>query len=155
MKEKCIACEILRGDRSLPGGFIHQTELWSIEPCIGPFPVGTLILKPIRHVLNFSALNDNEISEFGELLQLVTKIIRELSDCDQTYICQWSHAGWEPVHIHFVVQPAWNDQKREFERPGPYLQHQLFEKQIFPDPEDIYNFVTKAKRYLRENEEKK
>ena len=37
-------------------------------------------------------------------------------------MCLWSHAGWTPGHIHFVVQPAWGRLKGHHGRPGPFLQ---------------------------------
>lgn len=149
MSKECLACDILKGVKSIPGGFIHQTGYWSVEPCIGPFPAGTIILKPIRHVLNFSELEDNELEEYGKLLRLVTRVITQLTECDQTYICQWSHAGWEPVHIHFVIQPAWNNQQNEYQRPGPYMQNILVESGIYPDNDEVINFVKKAKDLIK------
>ncbi len=151
MEKRCLACDILSGEKELPGGFLHQTGLWSLESCVGPFPVGTLLLKPIRHVLNFSQLTAEETEEFGPLLQRAAAIIKELTECDQTYICQWSHAGWEPVHIHFVIQPVWNSQKGQFEKPGPSLQADLFAKQEFPGKEEIADFAERVRSRMGES----
>ena len=151
METNCLACDILSGKRELPGGFILQTDFWSLESCVGPFPVGTLLLKPIRHVLSFSQLTEKEAGEFGPLLQRASAVIRELTECDQTYICQWSHAGWEPVHIHFVIQPVWNSQKEQFEKPGPSLQAALFAKKEFPGKEEIADFAERVRSSLGES----
>ena len=152
MNNSCLACDILQGKRELPGGFIRQTELWSLESCVGPFPVGTLLLKPIRHVLNFSLLTKEETDEFGSLLRMATEAVLELTECDQTYVCQWSHAGWEPVHIHFVIQPVWKSQKGLSHKPGPFLQARMLEAQEFADPDEVAEFAGRVReRYFSGN----
>jgi diadenosine tetraphosphate (Ap4A) HIT family hydrolase len=145
MKESCFACQILDGSTKISGGFLYRNNLWSIEYCVGPLPLGSLILKPVRHILNFSELNSKELNQFSILLNEITKLIIGLTHCDQTYICQWSHQGWQPVHIHFVIQPAWNNQKHEYKFPGPYMQSDMFTKKIFPNKKEIDDFMIKAK----------
>jgi hypothetical protein len=46
----CIACDLSAGRAPLPGGLIHRTQHWLVEHCIGPLGIGTLIVKPERHV---------------------------------------------------------------------------------------------------------
>lgn len=149
--ENCIACELLTGKKHLPGGAIHQNKYWSLEPCIGPFYSGTIILKPIRHVLSFSDLTDIEAKQFGILLKESIRIIKSITKCDQVYICQWSHAGWTPVHIHFVLQPVWNEQREKYTKPGAFLQAELSSKYEFPSEEEIEEFVSKAKEEFNEH----
>jgi ATP adenylyltransferase len=93
MEKSCVAYDPLNGNAGLPGGYVYRNEHWSLEAGIGPFPVGTLILKPIRHVLNFSNLSIDESREFVTLLKIATEMVVRLTKCDQTYICQWSHMG--------------------------------------------------------------
>lgn len=52
----CIACDLTHGRRDLPGGLIHETPHWRVEHCIGPLGVGTLVVKPLRHVERVLAL---------------------------------------------------------------------------------------------------
>jgi hypothetical protein len=47
----CLACDLTEGRVPLPGGLIHETSRWRVEHCVGPLGVGTLIVKPKRHVL--------------------------------------------------------------------------------------------------------
>jgi hypothetical protein len=49
-----------------------------------------------------------EVAELGPLLQRVSHAVRVLAESDQVYVCLWSHAGSQAVHVHFVIQPAWN-----------------------------------------------
>lgn len=125
--EDCLACDLTAGRQPLPGGVILQTKHWTVEHCVGPLGAGTLIVKPLRHVLRFSDLTADEAAEFGPLLRHVTAAVLAETGADQTYVCEWSHAGWAPGHIHFVVQPAWNSLREKYERPGPFLQVAMFE----------------------------
>jgi hypothetical protein len=75
-------------------------------------------------------------------------VVRELAGADQVYCCLWSHAGWEPGHIHFVVQPVRGAQAAEHPRPGPALQVALFDAQRFPDPVEAAAFAERAREHL-------
>src|SRR5688572_9352307 len=92
MTTDCMACELMRGDRDLPGGRIWETEHWVVEHCIGPLGVGTLVVKPLRHCVAVSALTSDESAELGPLLVRASSCVRELCAPDQVYVCLWSHA---------------------------------------------------------------
>jgi diadenosine tetraphosphate (Ap4A) HIT family hydrolase len=126
-EDGCLACDVASGKMQPPGGTILRTEHWTVEHCIGPLGTGTLIVKPLRHVLRFAELTPAEASEFGPLLHRVTLALSEELSPDQTYICEWSHAGFVAGHIHFVVQPAWDANRERFERPGPFTQVAMFQ----------------------------
>lgn len=53
----CVACELSNGRRALPGGLIHRSTLWLVEHCIGPLGLGTLIVKPERHLTSVADLS--------------------------------------------------------------------------------------------------
>lgn len=144
----CLACDLTAGREPLPGGSILQTEHWAVEHCVGPLGVGTLIVKPLRHVTRFADLTLAESPEFGPLVQRVSAAILAETGADQTYICEWSHAGWEPVHIHFVVQPAWNSQREKYPRPGPFLQTAIFEANAPLDPKAVAAFCDRMRDWL-------
>jgi diadenosine tetraphosphate (Ap4A) HIT family hydrolase len=126
----CLACELASGKQPLVGGTIHRTPHWTVEHCVGPLGVGTLIVKPLRHVVRFAELTTPEAAEFGQLLHMVTRALGEELEPDQTYITEWSHAGFVAGHIHFVVQPAWDANRERFERPGPFTQVAMFESNV-------------------------
>jgi diadenosine tetraphosphate (Ap4A) HIT family hydrolase len=147
--DDCLGCDLIEGRRELPGGRIHATGHWVVEHCIGPLPVGTLIVKPFRHCERFFELSDDEVREFGPLLHLVTRTIQEILAPDQIYVCQWSHAGWTPGHLHFVVQPSWNRWRETYDRPGPFLQTDMFEADEHPRREEIEAFCDRARKTIR------
>src|SRR5919201_6279631 len=101
----CETCESIR-DETAPGGCIHETEHWFVDHCIGPLGVGTLIVKPKRHVTAVAELNDAEARELGPLLQQAAAVVSELEHPEQVYVTLWSHLDAVPRHNHFVVQPV-------------------------------------------------
>jgi diadenosine tetraphosphate (Ap4A) HIT family hydrolase len=137
--------------QSLPGGRIHQTASWAVEHCVGPLGVGTLIVKPFRHCLNVGELTEQESMELGPLLRDAAGCVKHLCGADQTYVCSWSHAGWRPVHIHFVVQPAWNSDRARYPAPGPTLQTAMFDRKEQPPPDQVVAFCDKARSYFELN----
>jgi len=146
----CYACNLSNGTEKLAGGLIASTEYWRIEHCTGPLGVGTLIVKPVRHVLHVWDLSEEETREMGPLLRETSRVIRELTHCDQTYICLWSHNGWKPVHIHYVVQPVRNEQKSEHSRPGPSLQSEMFLRNKSVNEDEVEAFCDKARNIFLE-----
>lgn len=144
----CLACDLAAGRQHLPGGLIAEIDGWLVEHCIGPLGVGTLIVKPRRHVLRFADLAQEEAAAFGPVMHRVSSAVVAESGCDQTYICQWAHMGWAPVHLHFVVQPAWNSQQEKYERPGPFMQTAMFDAGEPMDEHEIDAYCDRMRRRL-------
>ena len=148
--EGCLACDLTSGRQDLPGGSIHTTGHWVVEHCIGPLGVGALVVKPLRHCLHMSELTPDEAAELGPLLQRCTQAIEAIVQPDQVYVCLWSHAGWTPGHIHFVLQPSWNNLGREHEKPGPFLQVDLMRTGELPARDEVEVFAKTARERLAE-----
>jgi diadenosine tetraphosphate (Ap4A) HIT family hydrolase len=145
MGEGCLACDLATGRVALPGGLIHRTRLWLVEHCIGPLGVGTLVVKPRRHVTEVAELSDGEVAELGPLLRMASAITRDLTDADQVYNCLWSHSGGTPVHIHYIIQPVTRAQMDEHGVYGPELQMALFRLGDLPDPGLVELFADTAR----------
>ncbi len=146
----CMVCDSLNGKIEIPGGIIYSTQYWVIDHCIGPFGLGSLIVKPKRHSVHYWELTDAETDEVGKLLKLASKTIETILMPDQVYICLWSHMNWIPVHIHFLLQPVWNEMKMEYEKSGAYLQIDMVEKNNFAPREKVEEFVKKAKEVFNQ-----
>ena len=144
-ESSCYACDLSSGTERLIGGRIHETEHWLVEHCMGPLGVGTLIVKPKRHVLHVWELSAPELAEMGPLIGEASAVVKRLTDCDQVYVCLWSHAGFEPVHIHYVVQPVSNEMRTDFEFAGPALQMDMFRRGNLPDPSSVEEYCRKAR----------
>ncbi|WP_285939496.1 HIT family protein [Actinomadura xylanilytica] len=133
----CVACDLASGALPLPGGRIAEAPGWVVEHCIGPLGVGTLVVKPVRHVVHLADLDAAESAVLGPLLARTASAVTEAVRPDQVYACLWSHSGGEPVHIHFVVQPV---TKADMERTGTYgpdLQMTMFRDGTPPDPSAV------------------
>jgi diadenosine tetraphosphate (Ap4A) HIT family hydrolase len=144
----CLACDLAAGRADLPGGQIHATSHWVVEHCIGPLGVGTLVVKPRRHTLHVSDLNAAEAAELGPLLRDVAKAVQDLIAADQVYVALWSHAGGEPVHIHFVVQPVTAELMDKLGEHGPKLQVLMFERAELPARDAVDEFAERARSLL-------
>ncbi|MFP3906243.1 MAG: HIT family protein [Acidimicrobiales bacterium] len=143
--ESCMACDLADGKLPLPGGRLHETTHWLVEHCVGPLGLGTLIVKPRRHVTRVADLTDEEASELGPLLRTASVIAGELVHAEQVYNCLWSHAGGVPVHIHYVVQPVTADLMGQYTSHGPVLQVAMLADGEVPDGEQIEAIATRAR----------
>ena len=146
----CLACDLASGRVRLPGGQIHRTQHWVVEHTVGPLNVGTLIVKPIRHVVHVADLTPEEASELGPLLEETAGVVSNLTAADQVYVCLWSHADRVPGHIHFVVQPVSTDDMDRFGAYGPALQMAMFEADELPDEFEVVAFARKAAGRFRD-----
>ncbi|MEV6397207.1 hypothetical protein AB0M39_20935 [Streptomyces sp. NPDC051907] len=122
----CLACELTAGAAPLPGGTILRTRMWVVEHCVGPLGLGTAVVKPIRHVVHVADLTVEESQELGPLLRRVSEGVAAVTSPEQVYVCLWSHAGGTPGHIHFVVQPAREEDMARYDAYGPALQMAMF-----------------------------
>jgi diadenosine tetraphosphate (Ap4A) HIT family hydrolase len=143
--EGCFACDLSAGRRELPGGRIHRTAHWIVEHCVGPLGVGTLLVKPVRHVVSVAELNGAEAEEMGPLLRLTAAVVSELTEPEQVYVGLWSHAGRRRVHVHFVVQPATTAAIESVGDYGPHLQAKMFDRGLLPPADEVDQFAERAR----------
>lgn len=142
---ECLACELADGRRPLPGGRIHASKHWLVEHCVGPLGLGTLIVKPKRHVTGVADLAEDESADLGPLLRQASRIAGDLVEAQQVYNCLWSHAGGVPVHIHYVIQPVTAEQMTRYRTHGPALQVAMFESEQLPDAHDVERIASLAR----------
>ncbi|MGP4000497.1 HIT family protein [Streptomyces sp. 8N706] len=135
--QECRACGLIDGSQALPGGTILRTPTWVVEHCVGPLGAGTLVVKPVRHVVHVADLTVAEADELGPLLRRVSAAVTATMDPEQVYVCLWSHAGAVPGHIHFVVQPALKDDLARHGAYGPALQTAMFDAGVLPDEKAV------------------
>ena len=140
--EGCVACDLSRGRVPVPGGLIHRTQYWLVEHCVGPLGVGTLIVKPDRHVVRVADLDESEAIELGPLLHQTSSIVARLACPEQVYVCLWSHG---PAHIHFVVQPVDRELMERMGVHGPGLQVAMFDSEPAPDEAAVNAFAAAAR----------
>jgi diadenosine tetraphosphate (Ap4A) HIT family hydrolase len=137
------------GELPLIGGVLHRTEHWLVEHAVGPLEVGTMVVKPSRHVCHVAELSPEESHELGPLLQLTASVATDLCDPDQVYVCLWSHAGFQPVHLHFVVEPVTQAAVTELGLTGPRYQSHLFEQGTERAVPEVEAFCDRARGRFR------
>jgi diadenosine tetraphosphate (Ap4A) HIT family hydrolase len=147
--DRCLACDLAEGSAQLPGGRLSETSSWLVEHTIGPLGVGTLIVKPKRHVTHVADLTEAEAAELGPLLRKVAQVVTELATPQQVYITLWSHADGVPGHIHWVVQPVTRRLMDEFGDFGPSLQVRMFDRDDPLDLVAVERFSEEARSLLR------
>lgn len=145
MDDECFACATAEGRAEAPGGVIAQTDHWLVDHCIGPLGVGTLIVKPKRHIVHVADLHTAEAAELGPLLQRTSEVVTELTRPEQVYVTLWSHMGAVPVHIHFVVQPVTRALMDETGLHGSRLQVAMFDRGEPPQADDASSFAARAR----------
>jgi diadenosine tetraphosphate (Ap4A) HIT family hydrolase len=144
--DDCLACGLMTGRIPLPGGRIVETECWVVEHCVGSLNVGTLIIKPRRHVTAVADLTDDEAAELGPLLRRASDVAAQLVNADQVYNCLWSHAGKVPAHIHYVIQPVTRELMTTTGLNGPGLQVAMFQNGQSPAYGDIERVAEEARQ---------
>jgi diadenosine tetraphosphate (Ap4A) HIT family hydrolase len=143
--EACLACDLTAGRSALPGATIARESGWVVEHCVGPLGVGTLIVKPERHVVHVAHLTESEAAAMGPVLHRAATVVSELSKPDQVYVSLWSHAGRKPGHIHYVVQPVDQQTMRRHDAHGPKLQAAMFDFDDPPDPRGVDEYASRAR----------
>jgi ATP adenylyltransferase len=143
--EGCLACDLTEGRKESPGGCIFEDEHLRVEHCVGPLGVGTLVVKPRRHIVRVAELTEAEASAVGTALLHASAVIEQLLHPEQTYVCLWSHAGRVPGHIHWVVQPVMQADMAELDAHGPALQQAMFTRGEQPDPAAAAQFAESAR----------
>jgi diadenosine tetraphosphate (Ap4A) HIT family hydrolase len=125
---------------------IHRTTHWLVEHCIGPLGVGTLVVKPERHVVHLGDLRPEEAAEMGPLLAQTAAVVARLCAPGQVYVCLWSHARGVPGHIHFVVQPVKAPRRAIPGTFGPALQVAMLARNRRPSRPRVEEFAGRARR---------
>jgi diadenosine tetraphosphate (Ap4A) HIT family hydrolase len=149
MDGRCRACDLMSGEAVLPGGTLLRAGSWVVEHCVGPFGVGTVVVKPTRHVVHVAALTAAESAELGPLLQRVSAAVTSVMAPDQVYVCLWSHAGGAPGHIHFVVQPVSKADMIRHDAFGPALQAAMAAEGRFPGAAEVERVCDRLREALR------
>ncbi|MEL6400550.1 MAG: diadenosine tetraphosphate hydrolase [Cyanobacteria bacterium J06626_4] len=99
----CLACQMVNGELSAPGGIIAENAWWIADHCLGKHGAGAVIVKTRAHRENFWQLTPNEAASLGPFLQQMTYAMQAALKAERIYINSW--VDQPPYHIHFVLQP--------------------------------------------------
>jgi diadenosine tetraphosphate (Ap4A) HIT family hydrolase len=153
VRMECLACDLIEHPERVPGGRIATIGEWVVEHCIGPLGLGTVVVKPIRHVIHLADLDSAEVAGLGPVLASVARAVTLASSESgdppgQVYACLWSHAQREPGHIHFVVQPVGATLMAQHDAYGPELQVRMFMADEAMDSASMVDAAARIRAHL-------
>lgn len=101
----CLTCSIIKGDKTLPGGFIFKNEEVIMHHCIDVNVPGYLVISPIRHVIEYHDLTDIELTTIAKILKIVVSILYKIPGVGKVYILNFAE---ETRHFHFHIFPRYS-----------------------------------------------
>ena len=108
----CLLCM-----QSIPPGYlIHEGERWRIRHSQETNILGYCILEPVRHFLDLSEAETEELADYSVLLAAIMKAQREtFEDCERVYTFSLAEAV---PHFHLHVIPRRKDFIRAYKGRG-------------------------------------
>jgi diadenosine tetraphosphate (Ap4A) HIT family hydrolase len=106
----CLACDLLEGRRSVPGGRVLENDDWVAEHCLGSFGVGAFVAKTRAHRDSLRTMNDAEAAALGPFLRRLSEAIVEGLGAERVYVTMWVDAP--PHHLHLVLWPRYPGEER-------------------------------------------
>ena len=147
--DKCLGCEIVKGNIPTPGGIIYDDGFWMLTHSISsnlPPLKGMLILQPKRHCEHFAELSLVEIENLGLILLDTCKAIEEILHPSKIYACS---AGEGVKHVHFMIIP-----RMEGMTIGADLLKEVIEDQLWTcSVQDASDIAIKVRNQLRSRQE--
>ncbi|TVQ13268.1 MAG: diadenosine tetraphosphate hydrolase [Leptolyngbya sp. DLM2.Bin27] len=138
----CLACQILTGAQPVPGGTIAENPWWVADHCVGPYGLGSVVLKPRAHRENLWELSVAESASLGPFLQQLSEAIALAMEAERVYVSLW--VDQPPYHVHFVLQPRYPDGHNPHELGLKGLELQVF-RTLSPPPSEA-EMATAAER---------
>ncbi len=103
----CLACDVLAGKVTPPGGVIYDDQYWRVDHSTSPVVLpGFLIIKPRRHVEHIALLTAEEMAAFGPLLRNTSRALAHVLHPVKIYAASF---GESVAHVHWYVLPRMPD----------------------------------------------
>lgn len=113
---ECQTCAIADAEADTPRGSIVTTSHWRAAHALNTSLPGWLVLVAREHVTALDALDAEGHAELGTLLGQLSQALRTLTQCEKTYVMQFSETpGHHHLHVHLV--PRMSDLPED--RTGP------------------------------------
>lgn len=143
----CLACQILAGEVKVPGGVIAENPWWIADHCLGPYGLGSVVIKSKVHRENLWQLTPEESASLGPFMQDVSEAIAKALEAERVYVSLW--VDQPPYHVHFVLQPRYPG-KRELGLKG--LELQVFRSLSHPPTdEEMASAASRIRAYLQQH----
>ena len=107
---KCITCELLarRDAGKAPiWDSIFRSKYWDVVHCNETSLLGWIVVVARRHIAAIDELTSSEALEIGALIRKISIALKEIIQCNKTYVMQFAEAeGHNHVHFHVVPRMA-------------------------------------------------
>ena len=137
----CLACDLLEGRKSVPGGHVLESDHWVAEHCVGAFGVGAFVVKTREHRDSLWTMTEEEAAALGPFMQHVSAAIVEGLGAERVYVTMWVDAP--PHHLHLVLWPRYPGEERGSELESRRLMAGI------PTDEEMAEAARRVKECLR------
>lgn len=140
----CLACQIMAGHQTVPGGTIAENDWWLADHCLGPYGLGAVVMKTKAHRENLWDLTVAETAALGPFMQQLSASITAALGAERIYVNLW--VDCPPHHVHFVLQPRYPHNPEELGLRG--LELQVFRTlSPAPSPEAMAHAAARIRAY--------
>jgi len=108
MKEKCIFCQIVRGEK--PAELLHQDDAVVVFKDIHPHAPVHLLVVPRKHIRSINDVTDTDAAILSELILRGKETARDLGIADSGYKLLYNveRGGGQIVfHLHLHLLGGW------------------------------------------------
>lgn len=99
----CKMCKIAENRNDVPEGVLYESENFFVDPTIGAFADGYVMIVPKKHVTSFAELSDDEFEEFLDVLDDMKFILESVYGKKIFLFEGGSGKGGEGKHITSIV----------------------------------------------------
>lgn len=117
----CYSCELVTrrdGGTAPLWDSIFRTRYWDVVHHFDTELPGWLVLVARRHIATVAELSEAEASEMGILIRKISLALKQVTDCQKTYVMQFADHPQHP-HVHIHIAPRMKDQPDA--RGGPRI----------------------------------
>ncbi|MEM7111155.1 MAG: HIT family protein [Chloroflexota bacterium] len=111
----CYTCELSANrdsDEAPLWDNIYRTAHWDVVHSYNTRLPGWMVLISRRHIEAIDEMTPAEATELGLLLQRVSHALKQVVQCQKTYVLQFAEHPKHP-HVHFHVTPKMAEQPYE------------------------------------------
>ena len=108
-KVDCILCAMVQDSKEVETYKIHQDQLAVVNLNLYPYNPGHLMVFPLRHIIDFRELTDEELLHISRLIKCSQNLIQEVYQPNGFNIGLnvGESSGASISHIHFHVVPRY------------------------------------------------
>ncbi|WKZ25656.1 MAG: histidine triad nucleotide-binding protein [bacterium] len=105
--EDCVFCKIVKGE--LPSTIEYEDDEIVAFRNINPIAPVHILIIPKKHILNLSAIGEEDIELLGSMLVVSNKLAKKLDiiNAFRIGVANGEYAGQTVFHMHFHLTGGW------------------------------------------------